>query len=81
MKAKYPNSTTLDGFDLSAEKYPKPETLPQGVQLHVHDLRQPFQKELQGKYDIVHTRLLMYGLTKANWPPAIQHLASLLRKA
>ncbi|KAL9066504.1 MAG: hypothetical protein Q9157_007124, partial [Trypethelium eluteriae] len=79
MRAAYPQITTMDGFDLSAEKYPALDTLPNGVRLHVHDVRTPFPAELHGKYDIVHTRLLMYALTAANWPPAIENLVSLLR--
>ncbi|KAL9094243.1 MAG: hypothetical protein Q9165_003383 [Trypethelium subeluteriae] len=79
-RAAYPRITTLDGFDLSSDRYPALNTLPSGVHLHVHDVRLPFPAGLHGKYDIVHTRLLMYALTEANLPPVIENLVSLLRK-
>ncbi|KAI9706996.1 MAG: hypothetical protein M1820_004584 [Bogoriella megaspora] len=79
VKAKYPDWTSLDGFDISAEKFPNQESLPHGVLLKTYDLRMPFPEELIGTYDIVHSRFLKYALKAEEWAPAIKNLSRLLR--
>lgn len=69
----------LDGFDISADLYPPPDSLPSNVTLAVRDLKQPFPEELHGRYDVVHLRLLITAMLRDDWEPAVCNVSALLK--
>ena len=58
---KVPESSQLDGFDISASNFPPKEWLPQNINLSLLDASSPLPEELVGKYDIVHVgRIVLF---------------------
>lgn len=49
--------------------------------LRAHDIRTPFPKSWawEGKFDIIHQRLLIWGIKSAEWPTVIHNLSSAIR--
>lgn len=71
----------LEGFDMTPEHFPPKEKLRGNVTLHDYsqNVLDPFPKEFLGQYDIVHVRLLMYGLKANEWDKAFANVAALLK--
>ncbi|KJZ79979.1 hypothetical protein HIM_00693 [Hirsutella minnesotensis 3608] len=67
------------GFDISAAQFPKPSSLPGNVRLHTHDIRQPFPQEMQGSFDLVHCRLIGFGIPPAQRIASMANACSLLK--
>lgn len=67
------------GFDISDEGFPKAH--PPNIKFVVHDMRQPFPKEYLGTFDVLHIRLLIYGMTKEVMPATMDNLIALLSKS
>lgn len=63
------------GFDLSTLMFPK--TSKEGLTFDQHDIRVPFPVSEQGKYDLVHARLLA-GAFRDDVKPVVQNLLALL---
>ncbi|QDS69519.1 hypothetical protein FKW77_007403 [Venturia effusa] len=84
ISALYPTAR-LDGYDFDTSKFP-PEVASEKngdakVKLshaNILDLN-TFPPEMVGQYDVVHVRLLIYALTKDEWPVAAKTLESLLK--
>lgn len=74
-----PPASTLHGFDINAATFPPAETLPPNVSLQEANAVEPFPEEHLGSYDLVHARLLMYGIKKDQWELVAKNLASLLK--
>lgn len=79
LAAELPPDARLDGYDFDTSKYPPPESLPSNVQLKYGDGLEPFPEEVLGQYDLVHVRLLMYGLKAPQWEDMAANLRTLLR--
>ena len=54
-----PETTQLDGFDISADYFPVKEWLPSNVKLELLDALGDLPEHLVGQYDIVHLRTLV----------------------
>lgn len=74
----YP-SASLEGFDISSTLFPPQETLPPNASLAVLDIKQPFPKEMHGKYDLVHARMLITAMLPEEWGPVVRNLVTLLK--
>jgi SAM-dependent methyltransferase len=80
LSERLPNAR-LEGFDMTPEHYPAAETLPSNVTLHnfSQNVLETFPVEFQGQFDVVHVRLLMFGLKVDEWDEAFRNVAALLR--
>jgi SAM-dependent methyltransferase len=82
-----PPDTRLDGYDLDDTKFgdmrsalqPDPKPMPARIHCFKQDMFKPFPEEVQGAYDVVHIRLIMFALSGNQWGPLVDHFAKLLR--
>ncbi|KAJ5489788.1 hypothetical protein N7539_004678 [Penicillium diatomitis] len=75
-----PSSCQLQGFDISAARFPDRQTLFSNVTLFEHDMFKPFAEDFMGDYDVVHVRLMIVALSSNQWAMAVQDLMTFLRK-
>ncbi|OTA04146.1 hypothetical protein A9Z42_0047230 [Trichoderma parareesei] len=59
----FPTETELVGFDIAAELYPPPETLPSNVSLVLGDLTKNLPAEWTANFDLVHQRFIFPSFT------------------
>ncbi|KAJ0418714.1 S-adenosyl-L-methionine-dependent methyltransferase [Aspergillus carlsbadensis] len=64
------------GFDISSAQFP---AAPERVELSLHDVLTPFPPEHQGRYDLVHVRLLVTALGESDFEIAVRNLSSILK--
>lgn len=83
---RLPNASSvyLHGFDVSDAQFP-PETptispTGQTIPLSVHDALKPFPPEHNGRYDLVHIRLLTAGLKQDDYTIVLNNARNLLSK-
>lgn len=71
----------LEGFDMTPEHFPPKEKLAANVMLHGYSQNalDPFPEECLGQFDVVHVRLLMYGLKAHEWDKAFKNVVTLLK--
>jgi SAM-dependent methyltransferase len=74
-----PSSSRLDGFDFDVSKFPAKESLKPNIHLDSGNILEPFPKQVRGVYDLVHVRLIMYGLKADQWEPAAANILTLLK--
>ncbi|KAF2160474.1 hypothetical protein M409DRAFT_29095 [Zasmidium cellare ATCC 36951] len=67
----------LVGFDMSDAQFPS--SVPSNCELQLLNILQPVPEELQGRFDVVHIRLLIVGLTGEDWNTVARHAMQLLR--
>jgi uncharacterized protein YjiS (DUF1127 family) len=70
---------TLDGFDISTALFMPPNLLPTGTQLRQLDIKQPIPENLEGRYDVVHVRMLAAGILPGEWEFVVHNVVKLLR--
>lgn len=72
----------LYGVDIGSALFPNsaPDTIPT-VDLRNHDIRTPFPSSWNwtSTFDVVHQRLLIWGIKSVEWPQVISNLISALR--
>lgn len=80
LAGRLPNAQ-LEGFDMTDLHYPPPSKLPANITLHKHsqNVLEPFPTEFQGKFDVVHVRLLLFALKANEWDRAVANASTLLR--
>jgi hypothetical protein len=77
-----PSHRGFHGYDISDMQFPRDSDLPEGLtdfKFTRHDCLQPFPKEVHGKYDIVHVRLLVQALKESEYSIVVRNLYELLR--
>ncbi|KAF3071092.1 methyltransferase [Daldinia childiae] len=74
----YPNAT-LEGFDISPALFPLKNELPPNLALAVLNIKQPAPEELHGKFDVVHVRMLVAGMSQNDWAPAVENITRMLK--
>jgi len=74
-----PDGSSIEfvGFDISDVGFPHKYST--NIKFSLHDMRQPFPKEYLGTFDIVHIRLVIYGLTAEIAPAVVDNLIGLLK--
>jgi ubiquinone/menaquinone biosynthesis C-methylase UbiE len=76
----YPEAK-IDGSDFDISKFPQPSPYSSNTTLsfaNILDLSS-FPQEKVGTYDLVHVRLLSFGLLAHQWPEAVRNLQMLLK--
>lgn len=76
-----PATAQLHGFDISDAQFPAPDKRPRNLQLHVHDMREPFPEQFGGNFDVVCVRLVVAGLMDDDWDKAVENIAKLLSES
>jgi SAM-dependent methyltransferase len=74
-----PKAAQLHGYDFDTSKFPTADMLPSNVKLGFGNVLEPFPRDVHGNYDLVHVRLLAFGMKKGDWLPAIRHVKDLLK--
>jgi hypothetical protein len=69
----------LDGFDISTALFPPPKNHPSCISLRQLDIKQPVPKELVGRYDVVHVRMLAAGMLPNEWRNVVHNIVMLLK--
>ncbi|KAI1496055.1 hypothetical protein F5X99DRAFT_401475 [Biscogniauxia marginata] len=69
----------LHGFDISADLYPHSAWLPHNLGFSVSDLLRDPPAEFQGKFDVVHVRLILSVVRSGSPKPVINHIKKLLK--
>lgn len=78
MSRQLPQSTRLDGLDVSHDQCPPAELLPSNVKLRVHDCLAEPPTDLLKKYDIIHIQNFI-TLVKENDPePLLRNVLKML---
>lgn len=73
-----PATTELIGTDIKANLFPEPSTLPPNLQFQVQSVLN-LSKEWTNKFDLVHQRLLIFGLRDAEWHQALGEIYRVLK--
>nr|POE59069.1 n-methyltransferase sirn [Quercus suber] len=73
------SSAECHGFDISDKMFPAPADLGPNIELHVADIKQPFERCWIGYFDVVHVRLIEAAMRKEDWAPALRNLTTLLK--
>lgn len=78
LNTQHGNELGLYGVDLSTDLFPGN---PASADLRAHDIRKPFPPEWNWskKFDCVHQRFLIWGITSAEWPAVVHNLVELVR--
>jgi SAM-dependent methyltransferase len=74
-----PPTSRLDGYDFDTSKFPEPNVLPSNIKLRYGNALEPFPEAIQGTYDLVHVRLVMFGLKAEQWEIMAENLWKLLK--
>lgn len=75
-----PESTTLDGFDISDEQYPHEAWLPPNVSLHARDIFESVPAELTCRYDLINIRFFTCVVRDNDPHRIVQHAFEMLSK-
>lgn len=67
------------GFDISSKMFPSQERLPKNIELHIADIKQPFDRRWLGYFDVVHVRLIEAAMRKEEWGPTLRNVVTLLK--
>lgn len=73
-----PATTELIGTDIKANLFPEPSTLPPNLQFQVQSVLD-LPKEWTNKFDLVHQRLLVFGLRDPEWRQALGEIYRVLK--
>ncbi|EME47650.1 hypothetical protein DOTSEDRAFT_69567 [Dothistroma septosporum NZE10] len=76
--ATAPSTCSFTGFDLSDAQFP-PANERDGRAFKLLNILRPVPEQLQGTFDVVHTRYLICALTSKDWPIVAQNLLKLLK--
>ncbi|RAK98493.1 UMTA methyltransferase family protein [Aspergillus ibericus CBS 121593] len=71
--------TFLEGLDMTLEKAPAVEWLPANITLREWNLHDEVPPELEGKFDVVHLRLLIIVVENGDPSPIIRKVARMLK--
>ncbi|PYI04641.1 S-adenosyl-L-methionine-dependent methyltransferase [Aspergillus sclerotiicarbonarius CBS 121057] len=69
----------LDGLDMTLEKAPAAEWLPANITLREWNMNDEVPPELEGKFDVVHLRLLIIVVENGDPLPIIRKVARMLK--
>jgi hypothetical protein len=67
----------LFGVDIGSSLFPPKSP----ADLRAHDIRTPFPEswDWKGRFDVIHQRLLIWGIKVAEWPIVIKNLSTIIR--
>jgi SAM-dependent methyltransferase len=68
------------GVDIGSALFPSTEAQDtDGITLHAHNVTAPFPSSWNNTFDVVHQRLLVWGLKTPDWPRAIANYKAVLK--
>ncbi|MCJ1258534.1 hypothetical protein MMC24_006367 [Lignoscripta atroalba] len=75
--SEFPHGLSLHGVDLSSQLF---QSNP-GLDLRAHDIREPFPQSWgwSNAFDLVHQRLLIWGVTSTEWSSVVHNLVELVK--
>lgn len=76
---RLPASCSFVGFDISADQFPIPESLPENVSFRIADAMSEPPDELHGQFDIVHLRLFLCVVENNDPLPVLNFCLKLLK--
>ncbi|KAF2641440.1 S-adenosyl-L-methionine-dependent methyltransferase [Massarina eburnea CBS 473.64] len=76
---KVPETSQLDGFDISSAHFPPREWLPQNINLSILDASAPLLDQLVGKYDIVHIGRIVFFIRNEDPSIFLKNFIKLLK--
>jgi SAM-dependent methyltransferase len=80
LAAELPTSARLDGFDFDVSKFPDdPAMVTPNMTLSYVNMLEPFPEEMHGVYDLVHLRLVKFGVKADQWTPLAENILKLLK--
>ncbi|CAK4031498.1 Hypothetical predicted protein [Lecanosticta acicola] len=77
LASQMPSTYRFHGLDMSAEQFPP--THPENCAFGTLNLLEPIPPEMQGRFDMVHMRLLIVGLTGDDWHIAPTNALQMLK--
>lgn len=77
--AKQLPKAEVHGLDISSKLFHEQSKLPKNVRLGTYDIHNAPSLEHQSKFDLIHVRLIVSGMQKDDWAPAVDHLLSMLK--
>ncbi|KAJ0423037.1 S-adenosyl-L-methionine-dependent methyltransferase [Aspergillus carlsbadensis] len=75
-KAGESSSRSYHGFDISPAQFP---STPQGIELSVQDVFQPFPAEFINRFDLVHVRLMVTAFPESKFQEAVENVLTILK--
>lgn len=69
----------VDGFDISLDQLPPQDHLPENIKFDLLNILEDVPQHLQGRYDIVHCRMMSLVLTTGDPMPMFRNLLSMLK--
>ncbi|KAL4938411.1 hypothetical protein BDV06DRAFT_215136 [Aspergillus oleicola] len=79
LSRRLPETTRLDGLDISFDAAPPATSLPTNISLHYFDIKSEVLEHLRGVYDIVHIRAFSFVLRDEEIERAVQNVVQLLK--
>ena len=70
---------TYTGFDISSAQFPPPDDKPSVCSLNILDILDRIPKHWRARFDVVHLRLLICGLTGSDWATTAANAYTLLK--
>ncbi|KAI1352736.1 hypothetical protein F5Y01DRAFT_324023 [Xylaria sp. FL0043] len=74
-----PSNAELVGLDYDTSRFPPPSSLPSNITLAKGDMYEPFSSDLLGKFDVVHVRMILFGLKDGRGTEVAKNLLTLLK--
>ncbi|KLO06578.1 S-adenosyl-L-methionine-dependent methyltransferase [Schizopora paradoxa] len=73
-----PEAVELHGVDISPKNFPEEMERPSNMHLHTDSLTS-LPAAWSGQFDLVHQRLLNWGVTKSEWPKVVAEIFRILK--
>ncbi|KAI1357939.1 hypothetical protein F5Y08DRAFT_333515 [Xylaria arbuscula] len=74
-----PSEAELVGLDYDTSRFPLSSSLPPNVKLCKGDMYEPFPNGLLGKFDVVHVRMILFGVKEGRGIEVARNLLTLLK--
>ncbi|KAI0508254.1 hypothetical protein F5B22DRAFT_659718 [Xylaria bambusicola] len=74
-----PAEAELVGLDYDTSRFPPPSSLPPNIKLGKGDMYEPFSSDLLGNFDVVHVRMILFGVKEGRGPEVARNLLTLLK--
>ncbi|RYP35499.1 hypothetical protein DL768_010994 [Monosporascus sp. mg162] len=74
-----PHDAELVGLDYDTSRFPHSSSLPSNITLRKADMYEPFPSDLLGRFDVVHVRMILFGLKEGHGTDLMRNLMTLLK--
>lgn len=80
LSSQLPETSQLDGLDISFKATPPAEWLPSNLKLRRWDVREPVPEDLVEKYDFVHVRFFSFVLRNEEISEVAENIVRLISR-